>query len=153
MIHDSQFQSQIMNQESRIDTGLPRPVWLLGWASLFTDAATEMIYPLLPIYLSQVLGAGAVSLGVIEGVAEGVNSALKLVAGRLSDRRSRRKPITIAGYTLSSLARPFIALTTSWQQVLAIRVIDRTGKGIRGSPRDAMLAHHASDDTRGRVFG
>src|SRR5262245_23275847 len=132
---------------------LPRAVWLLGWASLFTDAATEMIYPLLPIYLSQVLGAGAVSLGVIEGVAEGVNSALKLVAGRLSDRGSRRKPITIAGYALSSLARPFIAITTAWQQVLAIRIIDRTGKGTRGAPRDAMLAQFASGETRGRIFG
>jgi MFS family permease len=103
--------------------------------------------------LSQVLGAGAVSLGIIEGVAEGVNSALKLWAGRLADRGSRRKPITIAGYALSSVARPFIALTTGWQQVLAIRVIDRTGKGIRGAPRDAMLAQHATENTRGRVFG
>lgn len=132
---------------------LPRAVWLLGWTSLFTDAATEIIYPLLPMYLSRVLGAGAVSLGVIEGVAEGVNSTLKLAAGRLADRRSRQKPITIAGYALSSVARPFIALTTAWPQVLAIRVIDRTGKGIRGAPRDAMLAYHATAETRGRVFG
>src|SRR5262245_57873845 len=132
---------------------LPRAVWLLGWASLLTDAATEMIYPLLPIFLSQVLGAGAVSLGVIEGVAEGVNSALKLVAGRLSDRPSRRKAITIAGYALSSAARPFIAVTAAWPQVLAIRVVDRTGKGIRGAPRDAMLAQYAQTDTRGWIFG
>jgi MFS family permease len=132
---------------------LPRPVWLLGWASLFTDAATEMIYPLLPVYLSRVLGAGAVSLGVIEGVAEGVNSILKIASGRLSDRWSRRKPVVIAGYLLSSLARPFIAGTSSWMQVLAIRVIDRTGKGIRGAPRDAMLAEFAAPTTRGRVYG
>src|SRR5205809_8100258 len=85
--------------------GIPRPVWLLGWASLFTDAATEMIYPLLPVYLSRVLGAGAMSLGVIEGVAEGVNSLFKILSGRLSDRSSRRKPIVIAGYALSSAAR------------------------------------------------
>jgi len=128
-------------------------VWLLGWASLFTDAATEMIYPLLPVYLSRVLGVGATSLGVIEGVAEGVNSLLKILSGRLSDRWSRRKPIVIAGYALSSITRPFIAVTTSWMQVLAIRAIDRTGKGIRGAPRDAMLAQFASPEIRGRVFG
>ena len=131
---------------------LPRDVWLLGWASLFTDAATEMIYPLLPVYLSRVLAVGAVSLGIIEGVAEGVNSVLKIVSGRLSDRRSR-KPIVIAGYLLSSLARPFIGLTTGWTQVLAIRAIDRTGKGIRGAPRDAMLAEFADPAIRGRVYG
>jgi MFS family permease len=132
---------------------LPRPVWLLGWVSLLTDAATEMIYPLLPVYLSRVLGVGAVSLGVIEGVAEGVNSVLKIVSGHLSDRWTRRKPIVIAGYALSSLARPFIAVTTSWRQVLLIRVVDRTGKGIRGSPRDAMLAEFATPQNRGRVYG
>jgi MFS family permease len=132
---------------------LPRPVWLLGWVSLFTDAATEMIYPLLPVYLSRVLGVGAISLGVIEGVAEGVNSLLKIVSGQLSDRWPRRKPIVITGYMLSSLARPFIAITTSWFQVLAIRAVDRTGKGIRGAPRDAMLAHYATPETRGRVYG
>ena len=84
----------------------PRQVWLLGWASLLTDAATEIIYPLLPAYLARVLGAGAASLGVIEGVAEGVNSTLKVVSGRLADRRSRRRTLVIGGYTLSSLARP-----------------------------------------------
>ena len=134
-------------------SGIPRPVWLLGWASLFTDAATEMIYPLLPVYLSRVLGAGALSLGVIEGVAEGVNSLLKVLSGWVSDRRARRKPIVIAGYAISSLSRPFIAIASSWQQVLVIRVLDRTGKGIRGAPRDAMLAQFAAADTRGRVFG
>jgi len=128
-------------------------VWLLGWVSLFTDAATEVIYPLLPVYLSRVLGASAVSLGVIEGVAEGVNSLLKIVSGWLSDRRTGRRPLVILGYALSSAARPLIALTTSWTQVLGIRVLDRTGKGIRGAPRDAMLARLADASSRGRVFG
>ena len=132
---------------------IPRPVWLLGWSSLFTDAATEMIYPLLPTYLSRVLGAGALSLGIIEGVAEAVNSGLKIVSGYASDRWSRRKPIVIAGYTISSVARPLIALTSSWTQVLLIRVLDRTGKGIRGAPRDAMLARFAPPEHRGRIFG
>jgi len=132
---------------------IPRPVRLLGWASLFTDAATEMIYPLLPVYLSRVLGASATSLGIIEGVAEGVNSVLKIVSGWVSDRRRERRPIVILGYALSSLTRPLIALSSSWPQVLAIRALDRTGKGIRGAPRDAMLAAHAEPSSRGRIFG
>src|SRR5438046_2861815 len=102
-----------MSPRSGAISTLPRPVWQLGWVSLFTDAGTEMIYPLLPVFLSSVLGAGAVSLGVIEGVAEGINSVLKVVSGRLSDRWGHRKAIAIAGYAVSSAARPFIAVTTS----------------------------------------
>jgi MFS family permease len=132
---------------------IPRPVWLLGWSSLFTDAATEMIYPLLPVYLSRVLGASALSLGIIEGAAEAINSLLKIVAGYVSDRWTRRRPIVIAGYALSSAARPLIALTRSWPQVFLIRALDRTGKGIRGAPRDAMLARFAPEHERGRIFG
>jgi MFS family permease len=132
---------------------ISRPVWLLGWASLFTDAATEMIYPVLPVYLSRVLGASAFSLGLIEGVAEAVNSLLKVASGWASDRWTRRRPIVIAGYALSSAARPLIALTTTWPQVLLVRALDRTGKGIRGAPRDVMLARFATASTRGRVFG
>jgi MFS family permease len=133
--------------------GIPRPVWFLGLTSLFTDAATEMIYPLLPVYLSRVLGASAVSLGIIEGVAEGVNSLLKVISGYWSDRVRRRRPIVIAGYTLSSLARPFLAITTTWPQVLVIRALDRVGKGIRGAPRDVLLARFATPTTRGRIYG
>jgi MFS family permease len=132
---------------------IPRPVWLLGWSSLFTDAATEMIYPVLPVYLARVLGAGAFSLGLIEGVAEAVNSVLKVASGWASDRWTRRKPIVIGGYALSSAARPLIAFTSTWPQVLLIRVLDRAGKGIRGAPRDVMLARFATSSTRGRVFG
>jgi MFS family permease len=132
---------------------IPRPVWVLGWSSLFTDAATEMIYPVLPVYLSRVLGASAVSLGLIEGIAEATNSLLKVASGWASDRWTRRRPIVIAGYALSSAARPLIALTSTWPQVLLIRALDRTGKGIRGAPRDVMLAHFATPATRGRVFG
>src|SRR5882672_6989460 len=132
---------------------IPRQVWFLGLTSLFTDASTEMIYPLLPVYLSRVLGASAVSLGIIEGVAEAVNSVLKVISGYWSDRRSRRRPIVIAGYALSSISRPLIALTRTWPQVLLIRALDRTGKGIRGAPRDALLARFATPSTRGRIFG
>jgi MFS family permease len=95
-------------------------VWFLGWTSLFTDAATEMIYPLLPIYLSRVLGAGAASLGVIEGVAEGVNSLLKVASGWWSDRHGRRRPLVIFGYSLSGASRPLIAAAGSWVHVLII---------------------------------
>jgi MFS family permease len=133
--------------------GLPRPVWLLGWASLFTDMATEMIYPLLPLFLTRVLGASAMSLGVIEGVAEAANSVLKIAAGRLADRTGAPKRIVLAGYGLSGAVRPLIAFATSWMQVLGLRFIDRLGKGIRGAPRDAMLAHFAPAHLRGRAFG
>lgn len=132
---------------------ISRPVWLLGWVSLFTDMSSEMIYPLLPIFLTRVLGAGALSLGFIEGVAEAANSALKIVSGRLSDRTGSPKRIVLAGYGLSSLARPLIALATTWPAVLGIRFADRLGKGIRGAPRDAMLAEFAPAGARGRVYG
>src|SRR5258705_1022298 len=131
----------------------PPPVGFRGGTSLFTDAAAEMIYPLLPVYLSRVLGATAVSLGIIEGVAEGVNSLLKVFSGYWSDRVRRRRPIVIGGYALSSIARPFIAVTTTWPQVLVVRALDRVGKGIRGAPRDVLLARFATPATRGRIYG
>ena len=132
---------------------LPRPVWLLGWVSLVTDTATDMVYPLLPLFLTRVLGAGAMSLGVIEGVAEAANSVLKVIAGRLSDRTGAPKRIVIAGYALSGAVRPLIGFATSWTHVLGIRFADRLGKGIRSAPRDAMLAHFAPPAIRGRVYG
>ena len=130
---------------------LPRPVWLLGWVSFFTDTASEMIYPLLPLFLTRVLGAGAMSLGVIEGVAEAANSMLKVVSGRLADRSGAPKRLVLAGYGLSSLVRPFIGMATTWLHVLALRFVDRLGKGMRSSPRDAMLATFADASNRGRV--
>jgi MFS family permease len=133
--------------------GLSRPVWLLGWISFFTDTASEMVYPLLPLFLTRVLGAGAMSLGVIEGVAEGANSVLKIVSGWLADRSGQPKRLVLAGYGLSSLVRPLIALVTSWWQVLGLRFVDRLGKGVRSSPRDALLARFAPEKTRGRVYG
>ena len=132
---------------------LPKPVWLLGWVSLATDAATEAIYPLLPFFLTNVLRAGPVSLGVIEGAAEAANSILKILSGRLADRSRAKRPIVVAGYALSSAVRPLIAVAQSWTHVLAIRLVDRVGKGVRGAPRDAMLASWATDSTRGRIYG
>jgi MFS family permease len=134
-------------------SALPRAVWLLGWVSFATDAATEAIYPLLPFFLTGVLRAGPVSLGVIEGAAEAVNSVLKVAAGRLADRSRSKRPIVLAGYVLSSAVRPLIAVAQAWTHVLAIRISDRVGKGIRGAPRDAMLASYATAGSRGRIFG
>jgi len=121
--------------------------------SFLTDTASEAIYPLLPIYLTARLRAGVVSLGLIEGLAEAATSLLRIVSGRLADRTGRRRPFVIAGYTLSSVARPVIGLAASWPQVLALRVGDRIGRGIRGAPRDALLAGLAAPEERGRVFG
>jgi MFS family permease len=132
---------------------LPAGVWLLGAVSLLNDVASEAIYPLLPYFLTSVLGATAVSLGLIEGTAEAVSSVLKVISGRASDRWRRRKPIVIVGYSLSGAARPFIGLATHWGTVFALRLIDRVGKGIRGAPRDAMLADFADRTNRGRLYG
>jgi MFS family permease len=133
--------------------GLPRAVWLLGWVSLATDAATESVYPLLPFFLTNVLGAGAVALGVIEGAAEAVNSLLKVLSGRRADKSRSKRPLVLLGYGVSSAAKPFIALATQPIQVFVVRVLDRFGKGVRSSPRDAMLASWATPETRGRVYG
>jgi MFS family permease len=133
--------------------GLSRPVWLLGWVSFFTDMASETVYPLLPLFLTQVLGASAMSLGVIEGAAEAASSGLKVLSGWLSDRWRSPKKLVLAGYGIASAVRPLIGLATAWPQVLAIRFADRVGKGIRGAPRDAMLVDFAPADMRGRVFG
>jgi MFS family permease len=121
--------------------------------SLATDAATELVYPLLPFFLTRVLHASVVSLGVIEGAAEAANSLLKIWAGRVADRSSRKRPLVLVGYSISSLARPFIAVTTTWMQVFTVRVLDRVGKGVRSAPRDAMLASWATPATRGKVYG
>lgn len=142
-----------MTTYSRRLRNLPRQVWTLGWVSLATDAGSEAIYPVLPFFLTRVLGAGALSLGIIEGIAEATSSVLKVVSGLASDRTRARKPIVIAGYALSSAVRPLIALATAWPQVLAIRFVDRLGKGIRGAPRDALLADVATPETRGLVYG
>ncbi|MEO5511679.1 MAG: MFS transporter [Longimicrobiales bacterium] len=133
--------------------GLPAGVWLLGAVSLLNDVASEAMYPLLPFFLTAVLGATAVSLGIIEGAAEAISSVLKFMSGRLSDRWGRRKPIVICGYSLSGFARPFISVAGSWWMVFVLRFVDRVGKGIRGAPRDAMLADFASHSNRGKVYG
>ena len=132
---------------------LGRNVIGLGAVSFFTDVSTEMIYPLLPVFLAGVLGANASFIGAIEGTAETTASLLKLLSGWWSDKVSGRKPFVVTGYLIAAIVRPFTAATHSARQVLAIRVTDRVGKGIRSSARDALLADSAAPEARGRAFG
>ena len=132
---------------------LGRNVLVLAAVSFLTDASSEIIYPLLPIFLTTVLGTSAAAVGAIEGAAETTSALLKLASGWWSDRASRRKPLVVAGYALASLARPLVAVAQSAAQVLAIRLTDRVGKGIRGSPRDALIAESVDPAIRGRAFG
>jgi MFS family permease len=134
-------------------SGLSRNVVILSSVSLLNDAASEMIYPLLPAFLLSVLGAGPAALGVIEGVAESTASFLKLYSGYVSDRMKRRKNWIVAGYTLSNIIRPLIAVAGSWVQVLALRFTDRVGKGLRTSPRDALIAESTPPESRGAAYG
>ncbi len=132
---------------------LPRTVKALAAVSFFTDASSEMIYPLLPAFLTATLGASAAWVGIIEGAADATASLLKLASGWWSDRVKRRKPLIVAGYTLAAVLRPLVAVAGAAWQVLAIRVGDRMGKGIRGAPRDAMIADSVATNERGRAFG
>jgi MFS family permease len=132
--------------------GLPATVVLLGLTSLFTDVGTEMIFPLLPVFLVETLHAGPAYLGLVEGAADTVASLLKLGSGLLADRMPRRKPLVLFGYGLASATRPFVAVATRPWQVLAVRVTDRVGKGIRGSPRDVLIAE-AAGERAGLAFG
>ena len=128
-------------------------VILLGFAALLNDAASEMIYPLLPVFLTATLGASPAILGVIEGAADGLSSILKYFAGAWSDRASRRKPLVVSGYTLAAVSRVLIAFASAWPMVLGARLLDRTGKGIRSAPRDAMISDVTPPSQRGRAFG
>src|SRR5438105_4785000 len=132
---------------------LGRNVYALAAVSFFTDVSSEMIYPLLPVFLTTVLGASAGFIGAIEGAAESTAALLKLVSGWWSDRVRRRKPMVVAGYALASAVRPLVAIAQSATQVLLIRVSDRGGKGIRNSPRDALIADSVHPSIRGRAFG
>ncbi|NJM86963.1 MAG: MFS transporter [Hydrococcus sp. RU_2_2] len=132
---------------------LSRTVRLLGFISLCTDLASEMVYPLTPSFLTRVLGAPAWTVGIVEGVAESTASLLKFYSGWLSDRVGQRKPFAVAGYGLGAIAKPLIALSGVWVQVLGARFLDRVGKGLRAAPRDALIAENCSAKQRGRAFG
>ena len=133
--------------------GVSRNVFILGLVSLATDASSEMIYPLVPLFLTRVLGAPIAVVGLIEGLAEATASALKGVSGWLSDRIGRRRPLVLAGYGLAAIAKPLLALAAGWPLVLAARVLDRFGKGVRGAPRDALIGDSSPERLRGRAFG
>lgn len=133
--------------------GLPRNVRVLAAVSFLTDVASEMIYPLLPLFLSTVLGVGAATLGAIEGAAETMSSLLRIPAGWWSDRVKRRKPLMVIGYAIASVVRPLIAFAQGAGAVLAIRLSDRFGKGLRTAPRDALIADAVDDTRRGAAFG
>jgi len=135
------------------DEPLAPTVKALGVVSLCTDLSSEMVYPLTPILLTKVLGAPPWVIGVVEGFAESTASILKLYSGYLSDKMGRRKPLTLAGYALAAFSKPLLGMAGGWGQVLSARLMDRTGKGLRAAPRDALIADNTPPAQRGRAFG
>lgn len=133
--------------------GVSRNVFFLGWVSFLTDVSSEMIFYMFPLFLSHVLGVGAAFIGLIEGLGDSVATILKLGSGWASDRMGRRKGLTTLGYVLSTLAKPFLLLASSGAVALIIRFFERSGKGIRDSPRDALVADSSTAETMGRSFG
>jgi len=133
--------------------GIKPNVIVLGIASFFTDISSEMLYPVIPIFLTSVLGAPMSIVGLIEGIAESTASILKAFSGWLSDRIGKRRPFVVTGYTLSSLAKPLLFFAYVWPMVLLSRFLDRMGKGLRTSPRDAMIADSTDASFRGKAFG
>lgn len=133
--------------------GLGLNVIVLGIASMLSDISSEMVLPLFPIFAVQVLGATPIAYGLIEGLAESTASLLKVFSGWWSDRIGRRKPLIVGGYWLSTVAKPFLALANNWSHALGVRFTDRMGKGIRSSPRDALIADSSTPNVRGKAFG
>lgn len=133
--------------------GLPRNVVVLGAVSFFADVSSEMAYPLVPLFLTGVLGAPAAVIGLIEGVAEGTASFVRLASGWWSDRAQRRLPLVASGYGLAALGKVLLAAAVAWPVVLGARFVDRFGKGLRSSPRDALIADSIDASQRGRAFG
>lgn len=134
-------------------TTIPKTVWALGIVSLLMDLSSELVHGLLPVYMTVVLGASMVAVGVVEGIAEATASILKVFSGVLSDRLGRRKPIVVFGYGLAALAKPLFPLAGSVALVATARFMDRVGKGIRGSPRDALIADVTPEGQRGAAYG
>ena len=132
---------------------IPASVWVLGFVSMLMDVSSEMIHALLPIYLVSVLGASMVTVGVIEGIAEATASITKIFSGALSDRLGKRKWLAAAGYGLAAFTKPVFPLAPTIAWLVAARFVDRIGKGIRGAPRDALVADLSPADLRGASFG
>ncbi len=146
------LEKKVINKKT-LFSGITKNVFVLGITSFLTDFSTELSYPLLPVFLTTILGTGAVFVGLIEGIAESTASILKLFSGWLSDKLNRRKALVIGGYGLSGLTRPIIAISTMGWHILTARFVDRIGKGIRTSPRDALIADSTNPDQRGKAFG
>lgn len=144
---------RIATEPPRIRSALPAGVWMLGFVSLLMDVSSELIHSLLPVFLVTSLGVGALTVGLIEGAAEATALIVKVFSGVLSDYWGRRKPLAVLGYGLGALSKPLFALATTSGMVLGARLIDRVGKGIRGAPRDALLADLAPASVRGAAFG
>src|SRR3982751_1110863 len=132
---------------------VPRAVWALGFVSLLMDVSSELIHSLLPVFMVTTLGTSVLAVGLIEGAAEATALIVKVFSGVLSDYWGKRKPLAVFGYGLGALSKPLFALATTSGMVLTARLIDRTGKGIRGAPRDALIADIAPEAQRGAVFG
>jgi MFS family permease len=132
---------------------VPRTVWALGFVSLLMDLSSELVHALLPVYMTVVLGASMVAVGVVEGIAEATASIVKLFSGALSDRLGRRKPLVVLGYGLAALSKPLFPLAGTVVLVAAARFMDRVGKGVRGAPRDALIADVTPEGQRGAAFG
>jgi MFS family permease len=132
---------------------IPRTIFQLGLVSLFNDMAKEMIYPVVPLFLAQVLGAGPAAVGWVEGVAESTSSLLKVFSGIGADRMKKKKPFLIFGFAMSTLLRPLVGLASTWPWVLALRFADRMGKGVRSAPQDALIADVTNDSNRGASYG
>ncbi|MBI2866482.1 MAG: MFS transporter [Chloroflexi bacterium] len=133
--------------------GVGRNVFFLGWVSFLTDISSEMVITILPLFLNNVLGVGTAVIGLIEGIADSTATLTRFPSGWLSDRWRRRKSLTLVGYGLSAISKPFLYLATSWGLVLGVRFLDRVGKGIRTAPRDALVADSTHQEQRGRSFG
>src|SRR5947209_7899836 len=133
--------------------GLTANVVVLGFVSLFTDVSSEMILPILPFFLIQVLSANALIVGLVEGVAESVGTFSKIFSGRLSDSAGKRKRFVAAGYGLSTAMKVLFPFAQSWPEFLGMRIFERTGKGVRDAPRDALLTESTPPETRGKAFG
>lgn len=134
-------------------TKIPRSVWALGFVSMFMDISSEMIHALLPLYMVSVLGASVVAVGFIEGIAEATASITKVFSGALSDRLGKRKLLTVLGYGLGALTKPVFPMASGLEWLTAARFVDRVGKGIRGAPRDALVADVTPAELRGAAFG
>ena len=140
-------------KQIEIFSGITRNIFIMGLVSLFTDLSSQMVFPLIPLFLTTVLGCGAYAVGIVEGAAETTASLLKVLSGYWSDKIGKRKPFILFGYSMSSITKPLFAMANIWTFVLFLRVIERIGKGIRTAPRDALIAESCDESVRGKVYG